>query len=73
MVSGLLVHGEIALVRKVIVETDLLETVFEGGRDISIHDAIALSFNEDRHERATGLFEAAYERPNGKARARNGF
>ena len=32
----------------------------------SIYDAIALSLNEDRHERVAGLFEAAQERPDWK-------
>ena len=32
----------------------------------SIYDAIALSLNEDRHERVAGLFEAAQERPTWK-------
>ena len=62
MVPGFLAHGEMALVRKVIVETDLLETD-NFGRCDSIYDAIALSLKEDRHERVAGLFEAAQERP----------
>ena len=33
------------------------------GQCDSIYDAIALSLNEDRHERVAGLFEAAQERP----------
>ena len=32
----------------------------------SIYDAIALSLNEDRHDRVAGLFEAAQERPDWK-------
>ena len=62
MVPDFLAHGEMVLVRKVIVETDLLETDRWGQCD-SIYDAIALSFKEDRHERVAGLFEAAKERP----------
>ena len=62
MVPGFLAHGEMVLVRKVIVETELLETDDLGWCD-SIYDAIALSLNEDRHERVAGLFEAAQERP----------
>ena len=65
MVPGFLAHGEMVLVRKVIVETGLLETDDFGHCD-SIYDAIALSLNEDRHERVAGLFEAAQERPNWK-------
>ena len=53
------------LVRKVIVETDLLKTD-NFGRCDSIYDAIALSLKEDRHERVAGLFEAAQERPDWK-------
>ena len=67
MVPGFLAHGEMVLVRKVIVETDLLETESSGQCD-SIYDAIALSLNEDRHERVAGLFEAAHERPDWKDR-----
>ena len=62
MVPGFLAHGEMALVRKVIVETDLLKTAYYGECD-SIYEAIALSLKEDRHERVAGLFEAARERP----------
>ena len=65
MVPGFLAHGEMVLVRKVIVETDLLETDSFGRCD-SIYDAIALSLKEDRHERVAGLFEAAQERPDWK-------
>ena len=65
MVPGFLAHGEMVLVRKVIVETDLLETDYFGQCD-SIYDAIALSLKEDRHERVAGLFEAAHERPDWK-------
>ena len=65
MVPGFLAHGEMVLVRKVIVETDLLETTDLGQCD-SIYDAIALSLKEDRHERVAGLFEAAQERPDWK-------
>ena len=65
MVPGFLAHGEMVLVRKVIVETDLLETE-RFGRCDSIYDAIALSLNEDRHDRVAGLFEAAQERPDWK-------
>ena len=67
MVPGFLAHGEMVLVRKVIVETDLLETD-DLGRCDSIYDAIALSLKEDRHERVAGLFEAAQERPAWKNR-----
>ena len=62
MVPDFLAHGDMALVRKVIVETDLLETDNFGHCD-SIYDAIALSLKEDRHDRVAGLFEAAQERP----------
>ena len=62
MVPGFLAHGDMVLVREVIVETGLLETEHFGECD-SIYDAIALSFKEDRHERVAGLFEAAQERP----------
>ena len=65
MVPGFLAHGEMVLVRKVIVETDLLETDGLGECD-SIYDAIALSLKEDRHDRVAGLFEAAHERPDWK-------
>ena len=65
MVPAFLAHGEMVLVSKVIVETDLLETDDFGGCE-SIYDAIALSLNEDRHERVAGLFEAAQERPDWK-------
>ena len=58
MVSGFLAHGEMALVREVIVETELLKTDNFGECD-SIYDAIALSLKEDRHERVASLFEAA--------------
>ena len=67
MVPGFLAHGDMLLVRKVIVGADLLETDDLGGR-YSIYDAIALSLNEDCHERAAGLFEAARERPDWKNR-----
>ena len=40
------------------------------GRCDSIYDAIALSLNEDRHERVAGLFEAAQERPKWKNNVR---
>ena len=63
MVPGFLAHGEMALVRKVIVETGLLQTVKIFGYCDSIYAAIALSLREDRHERVAGLFEAAQERP----------
>ena len=62
LVSNFLAHGEMVLVRKVIVETDLLEIDDFGGCD-SIYDAIALSLDEDRHGRVAGFFEAAQERP----------
>ena len=62
MVPDFLAHGGMVLVRKLIVETDLPETDELGGCD-SIYDAVALSLNEDSHERVVGLFEAAKERP----------
>ena len=65
MVPGFLAHGEMEVVRKVIVETDLLETDKFGQCD-SIYDAIALSLKEDNHDRDAGLFEAAQERPDWK-------
>jgi len=65
IVPDFLAHGEMVLVRKVIVETDLLETEYNGNCNY-IYDAMALSFNEDRHERVAGLFEAAHERPKWK-------
>ena len=63
MVPGFLAHGEMALVRKVIVETGLYQTVKIFGYCDSIYAAIALSLREDRHERVAGFFEAARERP----------
>ena len=63
MVAGFLAHGEMVLVRKVVAETGLFETEYDGECG-SIYDAIALSFKEDRHERVAGLFEAAKGRPN---------
>ena len=66
MIPGFLAHGKMALVRKVIVGTDLLETDDFLGYCDSISDAIALSLEEDRHERVAGLFEAAQERPKWK-------
>jgi len=65
MVPSFLAHGQMALVRKVIVETDLLKSDCYG-RCGSIYDAIALSLKEDRHERVANLFEAARERPDWK-------
>ena len=65
MVPGFLAHGDMVPVRKVIVETDLLKISYYGQCD-SIYNAIALSLEEDRHERAAGLFEAAQARPNWK-------
>ena len=65
VVAGFLAHGEMMLVRKVIVETELLETDNIGGCD-SIYDAIALSLDADYYERVAGLFEAAKERPTWK-------
>ena len=67
MVPGFLAHGDMVVIRKVIVERGLLETYGLGKCD-SIYDAIALSLKEDRHERVAGLFEAAHERPNGKGK-----
>ena len=61
MVPDFLAHGEMALVRKVIVETILLKTDDFGYCD-NIYDAIALSLKEDRHDRVAGLFEAAHGR-----------
>jgi len=62
MVPGFLAHGEMVVVREVIVGTNLLETNGFGHCD-SIFDAIALSLKEGRHERVAGLFEAAHGRP----------
>ena len=58
IVPAFLAHGKMVLVRKVIVETDLLKTNDLGECD-SIYAAIALSLKEDRHDRVAGLFEAA--------------
>ena len=58
MIPDFLAHGEMVLVRKVIVETDLLETESFGECD-SIYDAIALSLKEDHHDRVSSLFGAA--------------
>src|ERR1700727_2432301 len=65
MVLGFLAHGNMVVVKKVIVETDLLETGHSGKCD-SIYNAITLSLYEDRHERVADLFEAAKERPTWK-------
>ncbi len=65
MVPAFLAHGQMVLVRKVIVETDLLETKGFGGCN-SIYDAITLSLSEGRHDRVAGLFEAARRRPDWK-------
>ena len=65
MVPGFLAHGEMVVVRKVVVQTNLLETD-EFGRCTSIYDAIALSVKEDLYERVVGLFEVAQERPSWK-------
>ena len=62
MVPSFLAHGEMALVKKVIVETDLLKTVYDG-MYACIFKAIALSLKNDCHEHVVGLFEAARERP----------
>jgi len=62
MVPDFLAHGGMVLVRKVIVESSLLETD-EFGECNGIYDAIALSFEGGRHERVAGLFEAVQERP----------
>ena len=62
MVPGFLAHGKMVVVRKVIVETKLLETDWFGRCD-SIYDAIALSLDADYYERVADLFEAAHERP----------
>ena len=62
MVPKFLANGEMALVRKVIIETRLLETDWLG-RCNNIYGAIAFSLNGDRHERVAGLFEAAHGRP----------
>ena len=58
------------LVRKVIVETNLLETNWIGQCD-SLYDAIALSLKGDHRERGAGLFEAAQERPDWKASSKS--
>ena len=63
MVPGFFAHGKMALVRKVIAETGLLETNGPG-EWCNIYDAIALSLRGDHHERVAGLFEAAQKRPN---------
>ena len=65
MVPDFLAHGEIVVVRKVIVETGLLEADDIGGCD-SVYGAIALSLSDDRHERVADIFETAHERPNWK-------
>ena len=65
MVPDFLAHGDMALVRKVIVETGLLETS-ELGECGSMYGAIALSLKNDRHDRAASLFEAASGRPHWK-------
>ena len=67
MVPGFLAHGKMVPVRKMIVETDLLKTKYHGECN-DIYDTIALSLNEDHHERAAGLFEAAQERPDWRYR-----
>ena len=65
MVPGFLAHGNMVVVRKVIVETDLLKAKnFRYCNDI--YDAITLSLKDDRHERVAGLFEAAREGPSGR-------
>ena len=56
MVSGFLAHGEVALVKKVIIETDLLETDEPTSYCNSIYDAIALSFKGNHHERVCRSF-----------------
>ena len=65
MVSGFLANGEMVLVRKIITELGLLDTN-DFGCSNNIYDAMALSLNEDHHERVAGLLEAAQERPNWK-------
>ena len=66
MVPGFLAHGEMVVVRKVIVESSLLETDSAYGYCDSISDAIVLSLERDRHERVASLFKAAQERPDWK-------
>ena len=65
MVPAFLAHGEMARVRKVIVEMRLLKTNGLGECD-GLYDAMTLSLEEDRHKRVVGLFEAAHGRPSGK-------
>ena len=67
MVPSFLAHGETVLVRRVVVEVNLLETNDCGVCD-SIYDAIALSLKENRHGRVAGLFEAAQERRKWKSK-----
>jgi len=65
MVPDFLAHGQMALVKNVIVETGLLKIYHSGKCDI-IYDAIAWSLKEDRYDRVAGLFGAAQERPDWK-------
>ena len=65
MVPAFLAHGEMAFVRKVIVETRLLKTNGLGECD-GLYDAMTLSLEEDRHKRVVGLLEAAQGKPAGK-------
>ena len=62
MIPDFLAHGEMVLVRKVIIETDLLETKVALGWCNDIYDAIVLSLNDNRHVRVASLFEAAHGR-----------
>lgn len=66
MVPNFLVHGDMEVVRKVITETNLLETDRNFGHCGSISDAIVISLKEDNHGRVMGLFVAAHERPGWK-------
>ena len=65
MIPSFLAQGKMALVRKVIVEADLLATGAYG-RCNSIYDAIALSLKENNYEHVAGLFEAAQKDPSGR-------
>ena len=56
-----LAHGNMTLVRKAIVEYNVYGSEYYLTEPY-IHEAINLSLKEDRHDRATALFEAAKER-----------
>ena len=66
MVPSFLAHGNMVLVKEVIVETDILETGLYGRCD-TISDAIVLSFEEDRHDRAATLLKLCTKDPHGSA------